>query len=139
MHISNNKNRIAKPRKMALLCGFSHGARDGDIALATLIDREKSTSIEMLLELEIPLLLSDMRISSWIRHLLTYALSALRPKNSPPDCFLNGLSSPISFLNLHEKSSLDGSHFHGARDGTRTHDLLITNQLRYQLRHSSRL
>lgn len=25
----------------------------------------------------------------------------------------------------------------GARDGTRTHDLLITNQLRYQLRHSS--
>ena len=27
----------------------------------------------------------------------------------------------------------------GARDGTRTHDLLITNQLRYQLRHSSLL
>ncbi len=26
---------------------------------------------------------------------------------------------------------------HVARDGTRTHDLLITNQLRYQLRHSS--
>ena len=55
MHISNNKNRIAKPRKMALLCGFSHGARLGDIALATLIDREKSTSIEMLLELEMGL------------------------------------------------------------------------------------
>ena len=31
------------------------GARLGDIALATLIDREKSTSIEMLLELEMGL------------------------------------------------------------------------------------
>ena len=53
---------------------FLRGARLGDIALATLIDIENSTSFEMLF---------------------------------------------------------------GARDGTRTHDLLITNQLRYQLRHSS--
>ena len=39
-------------------------------------------------------------------------------------------------LNIPEMACLSG-FFHGARDGTRTHDLLITNQLRYQLRHSS--
>ena len=31
------------------------------------------------------------------------------------------------------------SFFSGARDGTRTHDLLITNQLLYQLSHTSKI
>ena len=36
-----------------------------------------------------------------------------------------------------EEAPKGTSPIDGARDGTRTHDLLITNQLRYQLRHSS--
>ena len=37
----------------------------------------------------------------------------------------------------HSENGLSKRFLNGARDGTRTHDLLITNQLRYQLRHSS--
>ena len=37
----------------------------------------------------------------------------------------------------HSENGLSKRFLNGARDGTRTHDLLITNQSRYQLRHST--
>ena len=38
---------------------------------------------------------------------------------------------------LSKSSAAKSAEDYGAEDGTRTHDLLITNQLLYQLSHSS--
>ena len=43
----------------------------------------------------------------------------------------------LYFFVIKKHSTQKHTVFYGAEDGTRTHDLLITNQLLYQLSHSS--
>ena len=141
------------------------GARLGDIALATLGDKETAPENRCCLELEMGPLPDLCRICSRLR---LSKLSNPRPASSfavlaegdfsakSPSCSRrdssfphysgsNGVPSCKSIARqgcVHRlyvmKGHLIGTpSLHGARDGTRTHDLLITNQLRYQLRHSS--
>ena len=72
----------------------------------------------------------------------TVPASRFVAKNSPPDCFLNARLRIPSTARVTNKNTVQSSTvpcFYGANEGIRTPDLLITNQLRYRLRHISKV